>query len=75
MPLRHPAISRSRGGAGKTQRARQRIGLSADPLSRLLAIALLAVSLPGFHERNRPLDGGVYTEIAGIEQVGIVGLP
>ena len=27
------------------------------------------------HERDRSLDGGVYTHVAGIEQDGIIGLP
>src|SRR6187549_2186883 len=45
---------------------------SASRLARLGCCHLRRC--PSLHERNRPLDGGVYREKAGVQQGGIVGL-
>ena len=94
MLIWHPSHYRVRGRpSGQSRKARQRTGIAADPLSRLLGRSLfiaaisepadmicleiaklLAVCRTAFHERDGPLDGRVYTQIARIEQVGIVRL-
>jgi hypothetical protein len=77
QPAPLPAVLRRRGGTMPTapKVTRRKTGWAgAVPL--IPSVLLLAVPRNGlFDKRNGSLDGGVYSQIAGIEQGGVVSPP